>query len=51
MTRVLSSTTLSKYLEGGIYYDFLQYVKADQELAFKIMVKDELTDKTALPTE
>ena len=42
MARALSSINLSKYLEGGMYYDFLQYVKADKELAFEIRVKDEV---------
>lgn len=42
MARALSATSLSKYLEGGIYHDFLQYVKADKELAFEIRVKDEV---------
>ena len=42
MSRSLTSISLSKYLEGGIYYDFLQYVKADKELAFEIRVKDEV---------
>ena len=42
MPRSLSSASLSKYLIGGVYYDFLQYVKADKELAFEIRVKDEV---------
>ena len=42
MARTLSSASMSKYLEGGIYHDFLQYVKADKELAFEIRVKDEV---------
>ena len=42
MARRLSTEHLSKYLEGGIYYDFFQYVKADKELAFEIRVKDEV---------
>ena len=42
MPRRLSTASLSKYLEGGIYYDFLQHVKADKELAFEIRVKDEV---------
>ena len=42
MSRSLTSISLSKYLEGGIYYDFLQYVRADKELAFEIRVKDEV---------
>ena len=42
MSRSLSSASLSKYLVGGIYYDFLQYVKADKELAFEIRMKDEV---------
>ncbi len=42
MARALSATSLSKYLEGGIYYEFFQYVKADKELAFEIRVKDEV---------
>ena len=42
MPRRLSSASLSKYLIGGVYYDFLQYVKADKELAFEIRVKDEV---------
>lgn len=42
MARALSSTSISKYLEGGIYYNFLQYVKADKELAFEIRTKDEV---------
>jgi len=42
MPRSLSSASLSKYLIGGIYYDFLQFVKADKELAFEIRVKDEM---------
>lgn len=42
MARALSATSLSKYLEGGIYYDFLQYVKSDKELAFEIRVNDEV---------
>ena len=42
MARLLSSDHLAKYLEGGIYYDFLQYVKSDRELAFEIRVKDEV---------
>jgi hypothetical protein len=42
MARKLSSDHLSKYLEGGIYHDFLQYVKSDKELAFEIRVKDEV---------
>lgn len=35
MARALSSISLSKYLEEGIYHDFLQYVKSDKELAFE----------------
>ena len=42
MSRSLTSISLSKYLEGGVYHDFLQYVKADKELAFEIRVKDEV---------
>ena len=42
MARILSSDHLAKYLEGGVYYDFLHYVKTDQELAFEIRVKDEV---------
>ena len=42
MPRSLSSASLSKYLIGGVYYDFLQYVKSDKELAFEIRVKDEV---------
>ena len=42
MPRRLSSASLSKYLIGGVYYDFIQYVKADKELAFEIRVKDEV---------
>ena len=42
MPRSLSPTSLSKYLKGGIYYDFLQYVKADKDLAFEIRLKDEV---------
>ena len=42
MARRLSSEHLSKYLEGGIYHDFLMYVKSDKELAFEIRVKDEV---------
>ncbi len=42
MARRLSSENLSKYLEGGIYHDFLQCVKADKELAFEIRVKEEV---------
>ena len=42
MTRRLSSQHLEKYLEGGMYHIFLQYVKADKELAFEIRVKDEV---------
>ena len=42
MPRSLSSASLSKYLIGRIYYDFLQFVKADKELAFEIRVKDEM---------
>ena len=42
MARRLSTEHLRKYLEGGIYYDFFQYVKADSELAFEIRVKDEV---------
>ena len=42
MPRRLSSASLSKYLIGGVYYDFLQYVKADKELAFEIRMKDEV---------
>ena len=42
MARRLSSEHLAKYLEGGIYHDFLQYVKSDKELAFEIRVKDEV---------
>ena len=42
MARRLSSEHLSKYQEGGIYHDFLQYVKSDKELAFEIRVKDEV---------
>ena len=33
MARILSSDHLAKYLKGGVYYDFLQYVKSDKELA------------------
>ena len=42
MARRLSSQHLEKYLEGGMYHEFLQYVKADKELAFEIRVKDEV---------
>ena len=42
MARRLSTENLTKYLEGGIYYDFLQYVKADKELAFEIRIKEEV---------
>ena len=42
MARILSSDHLAKYLKGGVYYDFLQYVKSDKELAFEIRVKDEI---------
>ena len=42
MARILSSDHLAKYLEGGVYYDFLQFVKSDKELAFEIRVKDEV---------
>ena len=42
MARRLSSEHLSKYQEGGIYHDFLQFVKSDKELAFEIRVKDEV---------
>ena len=42
MARELSSASLSKYLDGGPYNEFLQYVKADKELAFEIRVKDEI---------
>ena len=42
MARRLSSQHLEKYLEGGVYHEFLQYVKADKELAFEIRVKDEV---------
>lgn len=42
MARRLSSQHLEKYLEGGMYHEFLQYVKADRELAFEIRVKDEV---------
>ena len=42
MPRRLSSASLSKYLIGGVYYDFIQYVKADKELAFEIRMKDEV---------
>ena len=42
MARRLSSQHLEKYLEGGMYHIFLQYVKADKELAFEIRVKDEV---------
>ena len=42
MARRLSSEHLLKYLEGGIYHDFLQYVISDKELAFEIRVKDEV---------
>ena len=42
MPRRLSSASLSKYLTRGIYYEFLQFVKADKELAFEIRVKDEV---------
>jgi hypothetical protein len=42
MARTLSAASLSKYFEGGIYYDFLQYVKSDKELAFEIRVNDEV---------
>ena len=42
MARRLSSESISKYLEGGIYHSFLQYVKADKELAYEIRVKDEV---------
>ncbi len=42
MARILSSDHLAKYLEGGVYYDFLQFVKSDNELAFEIRVKDEV---------
>ena len=42
MARTLSATSLSKYLEGGIYYNFLQYVKSDKELALEIRVNDEV---------
>ena len=42
MARILSSDHLAKYLEGGVYYDFIQYVKSDKELAFEIRVKDEV---------
>ena len=35
MPRRLSSASLSKYLTRGIYYEFLQFVKADKDLAFK----------------
>ena len=31
MARRLSIVHLTKYLEGGMYYNFLQYVKADKE--------------------
>ena len=42
MGRRLSSESISKYLEGGMYHSFLQYVKSDKELAFEIRVKDEV---------
>ena len=42
MARILSSDHLAKYLEGGVYYGFFQYVKSDKELAFEIRVKDEV---------
>ena len=42
MARILSSNHLAKYLKGGVYYDFLQYVKSEKELAFEIRVKDEV---------
>ena len=42
MARRLSTVNLTKYLEGGMYYDFLQYVKADKELAFEIRIKEEV---------
>ena len=42
MARILSSDHLAKYLKGGFYYDFLQYVKSDKELALEIRVKDEV---------
>ena len=42
MARRLSSESISKYLEGDIYHSFLQYVKADKELAYEIRVKDEV---------
>lgn len=42
MPRRLSSASLSKYLTRGIYYEFLQFVKADKDLAFEIRVKDEV---------
>ena len=42
MARRLSSQHLEKYLEDGMYHEFLQYVKADKELAFEIRVKDEV---------
>lgn len=43
MARRLSSEHLVKYLKGGTYHDFLQYVKSDNELTFEIRVKDEVT--------
>ena len=42
MARRLSTVNLTKYLEGGMYYNFLQYVKADKELAFEIRIKEEV---------
>lgn len=33
---------MAKYLEGGVYHDFLHYVKTDKELAFEIRMKDEV---------
>ena len=39
MGRRLSSESISKYLEGGMYHSFLQYVKSDKELAFEIRMK------------
>ena len=42
MARRLSSESISKYLEGGMYHSFLQYVKSDKDFAFEIRVKDEV---------
>ena len=42
MARALSSTSLTKYLDGEPYNDLLKYVNADKELAFEIRVNDEI---------